>query len=256
MSTGFIEVKEVSKTFTGHLAPVEALERVSFSVAEGQFVSLVGPSGCGKSTLLQILAGLMPSSRGEVHIAGECVRGPMPEKIGMVFQEALLLPWKTAAVNIGFPLELRGVPKGARRERAHTLLSLVGMCEVADRYPHELSMGMRQRIAIARGLVHDPSVVLMDEPFAALDEQTRVRMGQELLAIWQETRKTVLFITHSLAEAIYLSDTVLVMGPRPGRILEVLDIELPRPRTPEMIGSEVFGRLRNHIWHLIGEAQP
>src|ERR1700731_3607464 len=172
----------------------------------GRFVTLVGPSGCGKSTLLQILAGLISATRGEVRIAGEPIRAPMPDKIGMVFQDPTLLPWKTALANVEFPLDLRGIDRATRRKRCSELLKLVGLGEFADNYPHELSGGMRQRVAIARGLAPDPRLMLMDEPFAALDEQTRTRMGHDLLEIWEKTRKTVFFITHSLTEAIYLRD--------------------------------------------------
>jgi NitT/TauT family transport system ATP-binding protein len=179
----------------------------------------------------------------------------MPDKIGMVFQDPTLLPWKTALANIEFPLDLRGVARAARRERCAALIDLVGLRDFAEHYPHELSGGMRQRVAIARGLAQDPRLILMDEPFAALDEQTRTRMGHDLLDIWEKTRKTVFFITHSLTEAIYLSDVVMVMSPRPGRILETITIDFPRPRELDVIGSEGFGRIRNRIWRLIAEAE-
>ncbi|MBI3075674.1 MAG: ABC transporter ATP-binding protein [Deltaproteobacteria bacterium] len=255
MARHVIEVRGLTKTYSPHRAPVRALDRVSFTVDEGQFVTLVGPSGGGKSTLLLILAGLVESTTGEVWVDGEQVRGPGPEKIGIVFQDAPLLPWKTALANVEFPLDLRHVPRGVRRERALALLEMVGLQDFADRYPHELSGGMRQRVAIARGLVQDPRIVLMDEPFGALDEQTRTKMGQELLRIWEKTRKTIFFITHSLTEAIYLSDVVLVMSPRPGRILDVMPVDLPRPRRFEMMGSEAFGQARNRIWKLITEGE-
>jgi NitT/TauT family transport system ATP-binding protein len=249
-----IEVSKLGKDFAaGH---VRALADVSFAVEEGRFVTLVGPSGCGKSTLLQILAGLITATSGEARIDGERIRAPMPDKIGMVFQDPTLLPWKTALANVDFPLDLRGVDRTARRKRCLALLELVGLSEFADHYPHELSGGMRQRVAIARGLAQDPRLILMDEPFAALDEQTRTRMGHDLLEIWERTRKTVFFITHSLAEAIYLSDLVLVMSPRPGRIIDSIAVEFPRPRELDIIGSEPFGRIRNRIWHRIAQSQP
>jgi NitT/TauT family transport system ATP-binding protein len=253
MSTPIIEVSKLNKTFRAGRADVHALADVSFKVEQGQFVTLVGPSGCGKSTLLQIMAGLTGPTSGEVRIEGEPIRAPMPEKIGMVFQDPTLLPWSTALANVEFPLDLRGVDRATRRDRSMALLELVGLREFADHYPHELSGGMRQRVAIARGLAQDPRLILMDEPFAALDEQTRTRMGHDLLDIWEKTRKTVFFITHSLAEAIYLSDVVLVMSKRPGRILDTIPIDLPRPRELDIIGSEAFGRLRNRIWHMITE---
>jgi NitT/TauT family transport system ATP-binding protein len=250
-----IEVSKLAKDFNAGRAVLRALADVSFSVEEGRFVTLVGPSGCGKSTLLQILAGLIGATSGQVLIEGKRISAPMPDKIGMVFQDPTLLPWKTALANVEFPLDLRGVDRTLRRSRCSALLELVGLSEFADHYPHELSGGMRQRVAIARGLAQDPRLILMDEPFAALDEQTRTRMGHELLDIWQKTGKTVFFITHSLTEAIYLSDVVLVMSPRPGRIIETIAIDFPRPRELDMIGSEAFGRIRNRIWHLIAEAQ-
>jgi len=250
-----IEVSKLAKDFNAGRALLRALADVSFSVEEGRFVTLVGPSGCGKSTLLQILAGLIGATSGQVLIEGKRISAPMPDKIGMVFQDPTLLPWKTALANVEFPLDLRGVDRTLRRSRCSALLELVGLSEFADHYPHELSGGMRQRVAIARGLAQDPRLILMDEPFAALDEQTRTRMGHDLLDIWQKTGKTVFFITHSLTEAIYLSDVVLVMSPRPGRIIETIAIDFPRPRELDMIGSEAFGRIRNRIWHLIAEAQ-
>ena len=249
-----IEVSKLGKDFSAGRARVCALADVSFSVEEGQFVTLVGPSGCGKSTLLQILAGLIAATSGEARIEGERICAPMPEKIGMVFQDPTLLPWKTALANVEFPLDLRGVDRTTRRKRCSALLELVGLREFADHYPHELSGGMRQRVAIARGLAQDPRLILMDEPFAALDEQTRTRMGHDLLDIWAKTGKTVFFITHSLTEAIYLSDVVLVMSPRPGQVIDTIAIDFPRPREVDIIGSEAFGRIRNRIWHLIAEA--
>jgi NitT/TauT family transport system ATP-binding protein len=255
MPPPIIEVSQLGKDFRAGRALVHALADVSFAVGEGQFVTLVGPSGCGKSTLLQILAGLIGPTRGEARIDGKRVSAPMPDKIGMVFQDPTLLPWKTALANVEFPLDLRGVARATRRERCAKLIELVGLRDFAEHYPHELSGGMRQRVAIARGLAQDPRLILMDEPFAALDEQTRTRMGHDLLAIWEKTRKTVFFITHSLTEAIYLSDVVMVMSPRPGRILETIAIDFPRPRELDIIGSEGFGRIRNRIWHLIAEAE-
>jgi NitT/TauT family transport system ATP-binding protein len=249
-----IEVSKLGKDFSAGRARVCALADVSFSVEEGQFVTLVGPSGCGKSTLLQILAGLIAATSGEARIEGERICAPMPDKIGMVFQDPTLLPWKTALANVEFPLDLRGIDRTTRRKRCSALLELVGLREFADHYPHELSGGMRQRVAIARGLAQDPRLILMDEPFAALDEQTRTRMGHDLLDIWAKTGKTVFFITHSLTEAIYLSDVVLVMSPRPGQVIDTIAIDFPRPREVDIIGSEAFGRIRNRIWHLIAEA--
>jgi NitT/TauT family transport system ATP-binding protein len=250
-----IEVSGLAKDFRSGRAVVHALRDVTFGVEEGRFVTLVGPSGCGKSTLLQIMAGLISPTQGAVRIEGARITAPMPGKIGMVFQDPTLLPWKTALANVEFPLALRGAERTARRRRCTELLALVGLSEFADHYPHELSGGMRQRVAIARGLAQDPRLILMDEPFAALDEQMRTRMGHDLLEIWEKTGKTIFFITHSLTEAIYLSDTVLVMSARPGRIIGTLAIDFPRPRDLDIIGSESFGRIRNRVWHLISERQ-
>ena len=250
-----IEVTGLAKDFRSGRAAVHALRDVTFAVDEGRFVTLVGPSGCGKSTLLAIMAGLIAPTRGEARIEGAPITAPMPAKIGMVFQDPTLLPWKSALANVEFPLALRHVDPATRRKRCMELLDLVGLAEFADHYPHELSGGMRQRVAIARGLAQDPRLILMDEPFAALDEQMRTRMGHDLLDIWEKTGKTIFFITHSLTEAIYLSDTVLVMSARPGRIIDTLAIDFPRPRDLDIIGSESFGRIRNRIWHLISERQ-
>jgi NitT/TauT family transport system ATP-binding protein len=251
-----VAARALCKSFGDGATAFTALDQISLSINEGQFVSIVGPSGCGKSTLLQIIAGLSAASGGEVLIDGERISSPRPDKIGIVFQEPLLLPWKTAAENIEFPLALRHEAAEQRRRRSQALLELVGLPDCAALYPHQLSGGMKQRVAIARGLVRDPRVLLMDEPFAALDEQTRTRMWSELLQIWARSRSTILFVTHSLIEAIYLADAVMVMGTRPGRIIARLPVELPRPRTPDMVGSEVLGQLRNHIWHLIAGPPP
>src|SRR5580700_5560205 len=193
-----IETRGLGKIFSIDRAPIVALNDISFTVPEGSFVSLVGPSGCGKSTLLQMLAGLVPSTSGKVLVDGMIVQHPVPEKISVMFQDATLLPWKRIAENIEFPLEIRGMERDERRHRAAAMLALVGLSEFAERYPHELSGGMRQRVSIARALAPDPRILLMDEPFGALDEQTRIKMGRELLRIWSKTRKTIFFITHSL----------------------------------------------------------
>ena len=246
-----IAVEAVGKTYGSGEHALAALVDVSFAVREGEFVTLVGPSGCGKSTLLQILAGLVPASTGRVLINGRPVTGPSPDTIGVMFQDAWLLPWKTAVENVEFPLALRGVTKSDRRARAQDALKLVGLDGFGKRHPHELSGGMKQRVSIARGLVQDPPVLLMDEPFAALDEQTRMTMGDELLRIWAATGKTVVFVTHSLTEAVYLADEVIVMSPRPGRIVDHLQVSLPRPRTYEMLSGDTFSTLRDRIWRHI-----
>lgn len=232
------------------------LRDLDFEVFDGELVSIVGPSGCGKSTFLNAVDGLIRVTSGEILVDGWAVSGPGPDR-AMVFQHDSLFPWRTVRENVMYGLDLQGrLAKSERRERALALVELVGLTGFADHYPHELSGGMRQRVAIARCLVQEPRVLLMDEPFAALDEQTRTRMGSELLQIWEKSGGTVVFVTHGLTEAIYLADTVFVMGTRPGRIIERITVPLPRPRTIDMIGSEAFGRLRNHIWHLIAEVRP
>ncbi len=246
-----LEARGVGKVYSASHQPITVFERLDFAVAAGTFTTVVGPSGCGKSTLLLLLAGLAPPSSGEVLLHGRPVRGPQPADISVIFQDANLLPWKTTLQNVEFPLELRGVPKAERRAQAEALLDLVGLREFGGRYPHELSGGMRQRVAIARGLIQDPKILLLDEPFAALDEQTRMKMGAELLRIWEQRRKTVLFVTHNLTEATFLSDRVLVLGPRPARVLDDVAINLPRPRDFALMATEHFGRLRDRMWRLI-----
>jgi NitT/TauT family transport system ATP-binding protein len=246
-----IDVEGLSHNYGG---TVPALEDISFSVAAGRFTVIVGPSGCGKTSLLMMLAGLRAQSLGSILCLGKPIPEPDPQRVGVIFQEASLYPWLSALENIEFPLSLRGTPKEDMRRRAEAMLNLVGLAGFGARYPHELSGGMKQRVAIARGLVQDPPVLLMDEPFAALDEQTRMTMGHELLRIWSTTSKTVVFITHSLTEAVYLADEVLVMSARPGRIIDRIPIDLPRPRNYEMMATDVFGRLRDRIWRQIRKA--
>jgi NitT/TauT family transport system ATP-binding protein len=243
-----IEVEGLSHVYGSAVA---ALENISFSVPAGRFTVIVGPSGCGKTSLLMMLAGLRAQSQGTILCQGRPIPGPDPQRVGVIFQEASLYPWLTAIENIEFPLSLRGTPKDERRKRAEAMLDLVGLAGFGARYPHELSGGMKQRVSIARGLVQDPPVLLMDEPFAALDEQTRMTMGHELLRIWSTTSKTVVFITHSLTEAVYLADEVLVMSARPGRIIDRIPVPLPRPRSYDMMATDVFGRLRDRIWQQI-----
>jgi NitT/TauT family transport system ATP-binding protein len=246
-----IEVAGLSHTYDGREGQVPALEDISLTVGAGRFVVIVGPSGCGKTSLLMMMAGLRQQTSGSILCAGKPIADPDPDRVGVVFQEASLFPWLTALDNIEFPLSIRHAPRAERRKRADAMLNLVGLKGFGTRYPHELSGGMKQRVSIARGLVQDPPVLLMDEPFAALDEQTRMTMGHELLRIWDETAKTVVFVTHSLTEAVYLADEVLVMSARPGRIIDRIDITLPRPRTYEMMATDVFGRLRDRIWQQI-----
>ncbi|HLG79416.1 MAG TPA: ABC transporter ATP-binding protein [Bradyrhizobium sp.] len=248
---GAIEIKDVGQVFRTAGAEVVALSQVSLEIKPGRFVVLVGPSGCGKSTLLMMLAGLREPTSGSILINGSPITKPDPDRVGVVFQEASLFPWLTAEENVEFPLALRGVARAERRAKAEEALKLVGLEGFGKRHPHELSGGMKQRVSIARGLVQDPPVLLMDEPFAALDEQTRMTMGDELLRIWAATGKTVVFVTHSLTEAVYLADEVVVMSARPGRIVDHLQVSLPRPRTYEMLSGDAFGALRDRIWRHI-----
>ena len=254
MGAADVRVSGLSHCYGGRTGPVAALQDIGFAAAAGRFVTLVGPSGCGKSSLLMMLAGLLRPDHGSITCAGRPITAPDPDRVGVVFQDANLYPWLTAADNVAFPLALRHVRRAERRARAGAMLKLVGLEGFAGRYPHELSGGMRQRVSIARGLVQDPPVLLMDEPFAALDEQTRMAMGDELLRIWAATGKTIVFVTHSLTEAVYLADEVLVMSARPGRIIDRIEIGLPRPRTYEQMAGPVFGRLRDRIWQQIRTA--
>jgi NitT/TauT family transport system ATP-binding protein len=255
VTRALVAIRGVSQHFGVDGASVPALEGIDLEVPDGQFVSVVGPSGCGKSTLLSLVAGLRLPSRGAVLCDGEPITAPMPRKVGMIFQEANLLPWLSAVDNVAFPLKLRRVPKRERLEAAARMLELTGLAGFEDRLPHQLSGGMKQRVAIARGLVQNPAVLLMDEPFASLDEQTRMVLGDELLRIWSETRKTVLFVTHSLNEAVYLADRVVVLSARPGRVVDDVPVDLPRPRSFAMTASERFGVLKDRIWQHIKHAE-
>jgi len=247
-----ISVRNVVKAFhlnrRGHFV---VLDDVSFDVAAGEFVALVGPSGCGKTTLLDLIGGLTRADRGQILIGGREIDGPGLDR-GIVFQQYALFPWKTALGNIEFGLEAKGIARRERAERARRFLDLVGLGAFADRYPHELSGGMKQRVAIARALSYEPDVLLMDEPFAALDAQTRESLQDELLSIWQRTGTTVVFITHSIDEAIYLGQRVLVMAAAPGRVTHTLPVQVPRGDLSEDIRSTPeFVRLRHEIWQLI-----
>lgn len=245
---GTVRVSGLNHTYAANGQTTKALEDISLDVESGRFVSIVGPSGCGKSSLLMMLVGLVRPTSGVIIAGDRPISGPDPSRIGVVFQDASLYPWLSAQDNVEFPLSLRGVDKKTRRRKAEDALSLVGLAGFANSYPHELSGGMKQRVSIARGLVQNPPILLMDEPFAALDEQTRISMGDELLRIWDQTRQTVVFVTHSLSEAVYLSDEIVVLSGRPGRILDRVDVDLPRPRTLEMMSSQRFAELRGIIW--------
>lgn len=249
-----IVVREVRKVFeetvrdTG--GAVEAIRMVDFRVRRGEFLSLLGPSGCGKSTLLDIVGGLERPTGGEVIIGEEKVVGPNP-RVAMVFQLMSVFPWRTTVQNVEFGLELKNVGEAARRKKALEVVQLVGLGRFEDKYPAQLSGGMNQRLAIARALALDPDILLMDEPFGALDEQTRFLMGLELLRIWEETKKTILFVTHSIAEAIQLSDRVLVMSARPSTIRKEIAISLPRPRTIETLTTGAATEIQREIWSIL-----
>jgi NitT/TauT family transport system ATP-binding protein len=245
---GSIQIQNVGQVFQTSGAEVVALSDVSLDIKPGRFVVLVGPSGCGKSTLLMMLAGLRRQTSGTILINGAPILAPDPNRVGVVFQEASLFPWLTAEENVEFPLALRGVSKAERRTKAEEMLKLVGLEGFGKRHPHELSGGMKQRVSIARGLVQDPPVLLMDEPFAALDEQTRLLLGDKVLQIQQQLKQTTLLITHNITEAVQLADRILVMTYRPGRVKRMVDIKLPRPRTSEIVSSEAFGRYVAQIW--------
>ncbi len=247
-----LDVHAITKRFVTGDGPITAVDDVSFSVAAGEFVSIIGPSGCGKSTLFNIVGGLLGDYEGEVSVAGEKVAGTHPA-IGMVFQEESTFPWRTVVENVAFPLEIAGVAKTERLERAAHFVSLVGLQGFERRLPAELSGGMRQRVAIARTLASEPRILLMDEPFAALDEQTRLLLGDTVLRIQQTLKQTTLLITHNLTEAVQLSDRVLVMTYRPGRIKRMVAIDLPHPRDSEVVGSDAFGHYVAEIWHDLRE---
>ncbi|HMH51171.1 MAG TPA: ABC transporter ATP-binding protein [Candidatus Acidoferrum sp.] len=242
-----VGVTGAGKTYGGG---VEAIRDVTFHVAPGEFLTLLGPSGCGKSTLLMMIAGLLSPSRGEVTIDGARVEAPRPD-VGIVFQSPTLLPWRTVLGNVLIPIEMLRRPRREWEGRARELLTMAKLGDFEDKLPHELSGGMKQRVAICRALIHDPKLLLMDEPFSALDALTRDQMGQELLRIWERYRKTVVFVTHSIREAVFLSDRVLVMNARPATIALETAIKLPRPRTIEMQESGEFNRHVGVLRHAI-----
>jgi NitT/TauT family transport system ATP-binding protein len=229
---------KIYKTLEG--ADIEALKNVSFEIGEGEFVTVVGPSGCGKTTLLKILAGILRRTSGDVRLRGRGVDGPSRD-VGVVFQAPVLLPWRTVLQNVMLPIELQQRDRAVFERRARDYIKLVGLQGFEQKYPNELSGGMQQRVGICRALVHDPTFLLMDEPFGALDAMTRETMNVELLRIWHESRKTVLLVTHSIPEAVFLADRIIVMSPRPGRISEIIKVDLPRPRQLAMINSAHFG---------------
>ena len=241
-----IEIAHVSKTYRTRDGEVPSLRPIDFSVQDGEFVVVVGPSGCGKTTLLKMIAGLLAPSEGEIRVEGRVVTKPHGD-VGIVFQSALLLPWRDVLGNVLMPVEVKGLPRGPYEARARALLKMVGLEGFEHKYPYQLSGGMQQRASICRALVHDPKIVLMDEPFGALDAMTRERMNVELQRIQRETKKTALLITHSIPEAVFLADRVLVMTERPGAIAAVYDVALPRPRSLDVLSDPVFVALTQTI---------
>jgi len=242
-----ISLQNVEKVYrTARLGQVHALSEINLDIRQGEFVSVLGPSGCGKSTLLKIIAGLLTRSSGRLLLYGTPIEGPRRE-MGIVFQDPVLLPWRTVLENALLPAEVLGLNMKESAARAHELIRLVGLKGFEDKYPMELSGGMRQRNAIIRALMHDPAVLLMDEPFGALDAMTREQMNLELQRIWLESKKTVFFITHSIPEAVFLADRVLVMTPRPGRITEEIRVDIERPRSLATMGEQDFVSLTQRI---------
>ena len=244
---GILVVDDIVKRFETADGSMTAVDHVSLTVKQGEFMAVIGPSGCGKSTLFNVIGGLVDGYQGNVTVAGERVNGPHPS-IGMVFQEESTFPWRTVTDNVAFPLEIAGVGKAERHERARHFIALVGLDGFEHRYPSELSGGMRQRVAIARTLASEPKILLMDEPFGALDEQTRLLLGDKVLQIQHELKQTCLLITHNITEAVQLADRVLVMTYRPGKVKRIVEIDLPRPRSSEIVSSEAFGRYVAQIW--------
>jgi NitT/TauT family transport system ATP-binding protein len=246
--TAALEVTGLEVGFPGQDAPV--LDGIDLRIERGEFVTVVGASGSGKTTLLRAIHGLLPAAAGHVQAGGETVKGPSRSR-GFVFQADCLLPWRTVLDNVAYPLELRGVSQKERRDAARELLELTGLAAAADKFPRQISGGMRQRANLARALVADPEILLMDEPFAALDAQTREVLQAELLSIWDRRQKTVVFVTHQLDEAVYLADRVVVLAANPGRVRKIVPIDLPRPRTLDIKYTSEFAATVNVLWQLI-----
>ncbi|HLB12823.1 MAG TPA: ABC transporter ATP-binding protein [Dehalococcoidia bacterium] len=255
MSNVCLSFRDVGMTYSlrapdGAITELEAVREISHELRIGEFVTIIGPSGCGKSTLIEIAAGLRKASHGDIFIWDQKITGPHPS-IGMVFQEESTFPWRTVMENVEFGLEVRGLPKKERHSRCQRIIELVGLQGFEHSHPNALSGGMKQRVAIARALATDPDILLMDEPFGALDQQTRLFIGQELLRIWEETRKTILFVTHDINEAVYLSDRVLVMSHRPSVVKAVVEVDIPRPRDTTTITLERFHELTSALWETL-----
>jgi NitT/TauT family transport system ATP-binding protein len=246
-----IAVRRLSLTYGGRGGRVAALREISFGIRDGEFVVVVGHSGCGKSTLLKILAGLLAPTEGAAELRGQSITGPRRD-IGVVFQTPVLFPWRTVLGNVMLPADVQRLDRRAMQQRALDLLGMVGLGGFEHRYPRELSGGMQQRVGIVRALLHDPAILLMDEPFAALDAMTREAMSVELQRIWMQRRITALFITHSITEAVFLADRVIVLTPRPGTIGDEFEVDLPRPRALEVMNTEQFGRCVRRVRAALG----
>lgn len=253
----FLEVEGVSKFFKiqqdGGVSILQVIDDISFQLEEGSFLSIIGPSGCGKSTLMRLIDGLQKSDEGEVRIKGRTVTGPSPER-GMVFQNHNLMPWRTVIKNVEFGLEMLGVSKQERRSRALSILETVDLTGFSEAYPSQLSGGMQQRVGLARALVLNPELLLMDEPFGALDAQTKVLLQEQLERLCRRLQNTVVFVTHDIEEALYLSDRILVMGTRPGRIMEDIQIPFPRPRESALRASSEFAQLKQDLWSILQQS--
>lgn len=253
MSDPLLTVENLRVDYRQSDGKLPVLDELSFQVREGEFLCLVGPSGCGKSTLLRLVVGLEQPTAGRICLAGKEVNRPR-RAVGIVFQEPTLMAWRTVKANVALPLEMNGCSKEEARQKAQELLNLVGLSGFEDNYPAQLSGGMAQRVALARALVHDPQMLLMDEPFGALDALTRERMGQELLRIWQARRKTVLMVTHSVPEAVFLADRVLVLGPRPTSIVAEVAVDLPRPRPADASETPAFAALAHRVREALNQS--
>ena len=250
-----IQAHQLSQEFIqpGTNTPFLALREASIDIARGELISLIGPSGCGKSTLLHIMGGLSKPTRGTISIDGAPLNGPSPQKIAFIFQENALLPWNTIIENCDIAMRFQGVPKSERMDRARQALEAVGLTEFANHHPGQISGGMRQRAALARALALETDIILMDEPFGALDEQTRMILGEDLSVLLARTGKTIVFVTHSLGEAVFLSDRVAVFSARPGTIKSIMRVDEPHPRSPDFVTSEKFTRLRNDLYGMLHE---
>ena len=254
MSAPLLRLSGIAKTFqTREGSTIEALGGVDLEMGGGDFLTVVGPSGCGKSTLLRIVAGLLEPSAGEIRLRGNPIRGPQRE-FGIVFQAPVLFPWRTVLGNVLVPATILGLDREASVKRARDLLALLGLAGTEGKYPYELSGGMQQRVAIARALIHDPATLLMDEPFGALDAMTRENLNVELLRLWEESRKTILFITHSIPEAVFLATRILVLSARPGRVKGLIPVTLPYPREIALLASDRLGAYVGRVRALLGEA--